>query len=184
VGADAVELEDDGVVRTRSVKGDGRTWEWRGRHDGTYRVSPSQTPLERPGTQVTLRPNAQGREHCSPERVRELAVRFGGLLPFPVRFSARGDEVLLNAPPPWRERFDSPRERRERLLAYGRELFGVEHVDVIPLRSEAGGVDGVAYVLPFTPHFGTRQRHRVYLKHMLLTEEAEDLLPEWAFFVR
>jgi len=75
-------------------------------------------------------------------------------------------------------------ERRAALLAYGREVFGQDFVDCIPLRAEAGQVEGVAFVLPFSPHFNARQKHRVYLKDMLLSESAENLLPEWAFFVK
>ena len=52
------------------------------------------------------------------------------------------------------------------------------------MRAEAGQVEGVAYVLPFSPNFHARQTHRVYLKDMLLSERAENLLPDWAFFVR
>jgi molecular chaperone HtpG len=63
-------------------------------------------------------------------------------------------------------------------------VFGTDFLDVIPLRSEAGDVDGVAYVLPASPHFNAKQKHRVYLKQMLLSESAENLLPEWAFFVK
>lgn len=178
---------DELVVRTRSARGDGRTWEWRGRHDGTYRVQPSPEPLPQPGTRVSLVPRgAEGAEACAPERVRALAQHFGGLLPFPILFEEEGrPAVRLNdGVPPWRQQYASARERREALIAYGRALFGLEPLDVVPLRAAAGDVDGVAFVLPFTPHFGTRQPHRVYLKGMLLSEGAEELLPDWAFFVR
>jgi molecular chaperone HtpG len=93
-------------------------------------------------------------------------------------------EHLNPAPPPWRREYASVAERRAALLAYGREVFHTEFVDCIPLRAEAGGVEGVAFVLPFSPHFNARQKHRVYLKDMLLSESAENLLPEWAFFVK
>ena len=45
-------------------------------------------------------------------------------------------------------------------------------------------MDGVAFVLPYTPNLAAKRTHRVYLKNMLLSEEADDLLPEWAFFVK
>ncbi len=176
---------DELLVVTRSAKGDGSTLEWRGRHDGTYAVRPSEHPLERPGTQVFLvaRPNAA--EYFTAERVRQLATHYGGLLPFPIHLTTeRGTEHLNPAPPPWRREYESVAERRAALLAYGREVFNTEFVDCIPLRAEAGQVEGVAFVLPFSPHFNARQKHRVYLKDMLLSESAENLLPEWAFFVK
>ena len=56
--------------------------------------------------------------------------------------------------------------------------------DVIPLQSISGQVDGLAYVLSESVHAGSKQNHRVYLKNMLLSSEAHDLLPDWAFFVQ
>jgi molecular chaperone HtpG len=70
------------------------------------------------------------------------------------------------------------------LLEYGRKTFDIDLIDCIPLHSHVGGVGGVAFVLPFSPSLATRRTHRVYLKHMLLSENAEDLLPDWAFFVK
>ena len=54
----------------------------------------------------------------------------------------------------------------------------------MPLRAAAGDVDGVAFVLPYTPNLAAKRTHRVYLKNMLLSEEADNLLPDWAFFVK
>lgn len=176
---------DELLVVTRSVKGDGTTLEWRGRHDGTYAVRPSEHPLEHPGTQVFLLARSDAAEYFTAERVRQLAVHYGGLLPFPIHLTADGPPEHLNpAPPPWRREYASASERRAALLAHGREVFDTGFVDCIPLRAEAGQVEGVAFVLPFSPHFNARQKHRVYLKDMLLSESAENLLPEWAFFVK
>ena len=176
---------DELLVVTRSVKGDGRTWEWRGRQEGTYSVRPSEHPLAHPGTQLFLIARAEAAEYFTRERVRQLALHYGGLLPFPIHLTAQGESEHLNArPPPWRRVWEGAGERRRALLAHGREVFGMDFVDCVPLKSEAGGVEGVAYVLPFSPHFNARQKHRVYLKDMLLSEHAENLLPDWAFFVR
>nr|WP_211486848.1 HSP90 family protein [Corallococcus exiguus] len=176
---------DELLVVTRSAKGDGRTLEWRGRHDGTYDVRVSEHPLDAPGTHVYLVARADMVEWFTPERVRQLAKHYGGLLPFPVRLTVNGQTESLNPDgPPWRRFYETAGDRRQALLAYGREVFGTDFLDVIPLRSEAGDVDGVAYVLPASPHFNAKQKHRVYLKQMLLSESAENLLPEWAFFVK
>ena len=48
----------------------------------------------------------------------------------------------------------------------------------------AGGADGVAFVLPHSANLAAKRTHRVYLKNMLLSEEADNLLPDWAFFVK
>ncbi|WIG95372.1 HSP90 family protein [Myxococcus sp. SDU36] len=176
---------DELLVVTRSARGDGRTLEWRGRHDGTYAVRPSEHPLAQPGTQVFLVARPDMVQWFTAQRLRNLASHYGGLLPFPVHLTTdQGTERLDTSGVPWRREYDSASERRKALLAYGRELFDTDFVDCIPLRSTAGDVDGVAYVLPASPHFNSRQKHRVYLKHMLLSESAENLLPDWAFFVK
>src|SRR5262249_46169012 len=78
----------------------------------------------------------------------------------------------------------SPEEQSSAMSEYCRKLFQIDCFDFIPLRSTTGEVDGVAFVLPFKPTHRTRGTHRVYLRNMLLSEKADDLLPEWAFFVR
>ncbi|WP_224242130.1 HSP90 family protein [Hyalangium gracile] len=176
---------DELLVVTRSVKGDGRTMEWRGRHDGTYSVRPSEHPLERPGTQVFLVARQDAAEFFTVERVRQLALHYGGLLPFPILLTADGRTSRINTEgAPWRRKYESAGDRRAALLAYGREVFGSDFIDCIPLKSPAGDVEGVAFVLPFSPHYNAKQKHRVYLKNMLLSESAENLLPDWAFFVK
>jgi molecular chaperone HtpG len=180
---------DELLVVTRSVKGEGRTMEWRGRHDGTYSVRPSEHPLDRPGTQVFLVARQDAAEYFTAERVRQLALHYGGLLPFPISLTAggsteRGPEIINVEGAPWRREYESASERRAALLAYGREVFSSDFIDCIPLKSSAGDVEGVAFVLPFSPHYNAKQKHRVYLKNMLLSESAENLLPDWAFFVK
>jgi molecular chaperone HtpG len=176
---------DELLVVTRSVKDGNRTMEWRGRHDGTYSVRPSEHPLDRPGTQVFLVARPDAAEFFTVERVRQLALHSGGLLPFPILLTAAGQTVRINTEgAPWRRKYESASDRRAALLAYGREVFGSDFIDCIPLKSSAGDVEGVAFVLPFSPHYNAKQKHRVYLKNMLLSESAENLLPDWAFFVK
>ena len=69
-------------------------------------------------------------------------------------------------------------------MEFGKEIFESDHLDAIPLKSQAGDVEGIAYVLPYTATLTSKRAHRVYLKNMLLSENVENLLPEWAFFVK
>ncbi len=176
-------VSEEIVVVTRSSKG-GPTLEWRGRPDGTYTLKKLETDLA-PGTQVYLTCKKGSEEHFAVERVRERVKHFGGLLPFPVRVNSGKISEVVNADgAPWRNEFASDKERTRALLAFGQESFGLRFLDAIPLQSKVGAVEGVAFVLPFTPNLATKQKHRVYLKNMLLSEEAENLLPDWAFFVK
>ena len=84
---------------------------------------------------------------------------------------------------PWRA-WDIADHSCRQILDYGRTVFDRGFLDTIPLRSSAGRIDGVAYVLAEPVHAGANQPHRVYLKNMLLSAKAHDVLPDWAFFVQ
>jgi molecular chaperone HtpG len=177
-------VSDEIVVITRSARGDAPTIEWRGKPDGTYSVKVLDRDLT-PGTQIYLTCK-KGCEECfDPDRVAEQAAHYGSLLPYPIRLiSGKGTWVINADGPPWRQRFTNTEKRRAALLEYGHKTFDMDFFDAIPLRSAVGEVEGVAFVLPFSPSLATKRTHRVYLKHMLLSENAEDLVPDWAFFVK
>ena len=174
-------VADEIVMLTRSARDDGPAVEWRGRPDGTYSVR----PLEQSGTvgtRVFLRCKEGSEAFFKPTRVRELIDHYGSLLTEPIWLTTGGARRRINnSPPPWR---DGPMAGRVELLDFGRRILDADFFDAIPLRSQAGGVEGAAYVLTHSPSPSARQRHRVYLKNMLLTEQAQGLLPDWAFFVR
>ncbi|HTU17500.1 MAG TPA: HSP90 family protein [Gemmataceae bacterium] len=177
-------VSDEIVVITRSMREEhAPTIEWRGKPNGTYTVKVLDRDLAA-GTQVYLACKKSCEEHFDPERVAEQAAHFGGLLPYPIRvISGKGSQLINADDPPWRRR-GSSEARRAALLEYGRKTFEMDFFDAIPLRSAVGEVEGVAFVLPFSPSLATKRTHRVYLKHMLLSENAEDLVPDWAFFVK
>ncbi|ADV60816.1 ATP-binding region ATPase domain protein [Isosphaera pallida ATCC 43644] len=165
--------------------------EWRGRSDGTYTVrtlDPESDAALEIGTKVFLTCKPGSEEFFCTNRLIELARDYGSLLPYRIEVIAEGAReraTRINPePPPWRQIYARPEERDQALLAYGRSVFGIDFIDVIPLRAEAGEVDGVAFVLPFSPSLASKRTHRVYLKRMLLSEQADNLLPEWAFFVK
>jgi molecular chaperone HtpG len=179
-------VSEEIVVLTRSARdASAAAVEWRARADGTYTVRELERDLPS-GTQVWLTARPDRERWFTPEEVRRLVKHYSGLLPVPLHFqSGRLQEILNGDPPPWRQRYATEAQQQRALLAYGREVFGVSFLDAVPLSSEAEGVDGVAYILPFTPPQSARHKgHRIYLKNMFLSETADNLLPEWAFFVR
>ncbi|MFF3216764.1 HSP90 family protein [Streptomyces sp. NPDC002886] len=160
--------------------------EWRGHSDGRYtiRTLPASAMPE-PGTTVRLTPRADNAEWTSPERVVSLARHYGGLLRHEVTVvGPRGETHKANETPPWEQTHRSPLARREAMTAYCRKLFDFTPLDAIDLDLPAAGLRGVAYVLPTAMSPAQRAGHRVHLKGMLLTDQAPELLPEWAFFVR
>lgn len=171
------------VVITKSVQPESPAVKWTGRSNGTYALELLDEEFA-PGTQVFLRSRDDRREFFKPEYVRDSAAHFGALLPIPVTVSVAGNEQPINDDPPWRLHHNSPDEELQAYLDYGREVFGTDFLDAIPLKSDVGGIEGLAFVLPATANLASKRSHRVYLKNMLLSESAERLLPEWAFFVR
>lgn len=177
-------VSDEIVLVTKSAQHDTPAVEWRGRADGTYNVRTLAGDLA-PGTQVYLTGRDESREFFRGERLRELVEHYGLLLPYPITVVAGKSNVVVNAEgAPWRRTYRNERERTESLLRYGQESLGSSFLDAVPLSSAAGGVDGVAYILPQSGNLAARRTHRVYLKNMLLSEAAENLLPDWAFFVK
>jgi molecular chaperone HtpG len=178
-------VSEEIVVITRSARdAAAKPVEWRARSDGTYTLRELDRELD-PGTQVWLTAKPEMEEQLAAHEVKRLAKHYGGLLPYPIRVTAgKSSEVVNDGGAPWRQRFASEKERTKALLAFGREAFDTAFFDAVPLSSPVGQVDGVAFVLAFTPALSARKAHRVYLKNMFLSDTADNLLPEWAFFVR
>lgn len=176
-------VSDEVIVFTRSIQPGARTVKWIGRADGTYEIETLDNDFS-PGTEVYLRAKPGCGEFLEADYVRETATHFGSLLPFPITVSSGRESVTINEEPPWRESFANPQLQQQAYLEYGEQLFGHQFLDAIPLKSEVGDVDGIAYVLPHAASLAAKKTHRVYLKNMLLSEQAEGLLPDWAFFVK
>ncbi|MFF2951369.1 HSP90 family protein [Kitasatospora sp. NPDC057965] len=172
------------AIEVDTRRGDGPTVRWHGRSDGGYTLAPAPADQQRPepGTTVTLRPRP-GSEHLLTRRaVTELVAHYGARLPYPVTVDG---EPVTGGPAPWdRPGDENAAERRARLEAYCEEVFGFAPFDVIDIAAAEAGLRGVAFVLPMPANPAVPAAHRVYLKQMLLSEGAERLLPEWAFFVR
>ncbi|MCT1363001.1 MULTISPECIES: HSP90 family protein [unclassified Microbacterium] len=171
-------VADTIVIRSRSARG-GSAVEWTGSADGTFRVVEIDDDLPT-GTSVHLVPRFDADELLRPAAVHELATTFGEFLPVQVTIDAPGGDIDVTREAP----FLDPAADVEAAVQYGRDLLGAAPLDVIPLTEPATGTQGLAYVLPFAPPPGARQATRMYLGRMLLSERIDDVLPDWAFFVR
>ena len=176
-------VSDEVTVITQSIKDGSSPVEWKGRADGTYSVRTLETEFST-GTRVYMRAKPGMVEFFASETVGKLLRHFGHHLPHSIEFTTDNGTQEINEVPPWRGPVVNAREQRQANLEYGREIFEIDFLDAVPLSSERGGVEGVAYILPFAASPASRQLHRVYLKNMLLSETVEGLLPEWAFFVK
>jgi molecular chaperone HtpG len=177
-------VSDEVIVTTCSAKPGAQTIEWRGRADGTYSLAVLDRKMA-PGSEVRLHCKSGSENYFLPETVKRLARQYGGLLPFPIKFTDSTGSALINEEePPWRATIFDPDLERQDYFRYGRDTFDIDFFDYVPLSSSVGDVRGVAFVLPFSPSLSMRKTHRVYLKNMLLSEQTEGLLPDWAFFVK
>jgi molecular chaperone HtpG len=177
-----VVAEEIRVVSRSARVPDAPPVEWTARDDGSYTVRTlPATARPEPGTTVHLAARPGAAEWLTEERVLSLARDFGSLLPYDVRV---GDEPVTDRPPVWERPYPSPAARRVALARHCHEQFGFTPLDAIALEVPLAGVRGVAYVLPSAVSPAQRAGHRVHLKGMLLTERADELLPDWAFFVR
>ncbi|HUG89677.1 MAG TPA: ATP-binding protein, partial [Planctomycetaceae bacterium] len=144
------------VVITRSVRNGARTVEWKGCADGTYSVRLLEHDFE-PGTQVFLRAKSGTAEYFEPEFVQRTARHYGCHLPVPIQVQPGEDRTLINEDPPWRCEYTGREIARDRWLDYGRRVFDMDFLDAIPLESRVGGVEGVAFVLPFEASLSQRR---------------------------
>ena len=151
---------------------------WIGYSDGRYLVEPGAGTRDEVGTTVTLVPR-RGCEHwLSGPTVTELARLYGSQLPITVRVDG---EKISGELAGW----DAPAgERLSRWREYAERALGIIPFDVIELAVPEAGLTGAAFVLPVPTSPTSRGGHRVYHKRMLLSESAEGLLPDWAFFAR
>ncbi len=177
-------VSDEIVVVTRSAREHAPAVEWRARVDGTYATRTLEADVA-PGTQVYLTCRPGREEFFTAEAVTDAAFHYGALLPFPVHVECgKSSRVVNRDGAPWRAEFADEDERTRALLRFGEKTFDERFLDAIPIRSRAGGVDGVAFVLAHPANLNSRRGHRVYLKNMFLGDSVDDLLPDWAFFAR
>jgi molecular chaperone HtpG len=171
-------VADEVRVVTRSIS-HAPAVTWVGRADGTYTVGPAERAA--PGTTVTLTARPGCEQWFAGPTVVELARLYGGLLPFPVVVAG---QAVSGDGPPWRRDERAAGQRRADLVGHAQDTLGFTPFDVVELNVPEADLTGVAYVLPFPANPAERGGHRVYLKRMLLSESAMDLLPDWAFFAR
>ncbi|MBB1156407.1 HSP90 family protein [Amycolatopsis dendrobii] len=171
-------VADETRVVTRSATG-APAVSWTGRADGTYAVGPGERDTI--GTTVTLTARRGAEQWFVPETVVDLATLYGSMLPFEITVNGK---AISGPGVPWQADERSPGHRSADLVGYAQEVLGFTPFDIVDLDVPEAGLTGVAYVLPFPANPAEQAGHRVYLKRMLLAENAPGLLPDWAFFAR
>jgi len=175
-------VSEEITVVTRSAKGDSPPLRWVGHIHGEYEVTELEDDLA-PGTRVYLKAKPGAEVYFETDYVEKALRDYGLLLRFDIRFRHGGRERLINvAEHPWNQHAASAQAREEGLLDFGKSVFDEEFHSCFVLESPLA--NGVAFLLPRATSSVTTARHRVYVKGMLVSEECEEILPPWAFFVK
>ena len=172
------------IVRTASYQSPGEAHEYRSTTGERYSVEPSEP--RGVGTEVELRLTEAHRALADPAALEATVRRYCALLGVPVHI----DGTHVNAElPPWREREDAetatqhPVQRRKRALAFA-ERMDTAFRPLCTLEVDAGGVRGLLWIQDaLTYGSWDNRRLSVYVRGMLLDDDARDLLPRWAGFV-
>jgi molecular chaperone HtpG len=152
---------------------------------GGERYSVEETAPRAIGTLVELELHARHTELAAPDTLRHLLGRYCALLHVPVWLA--GDDVALNAEvPPWRVADEHPlraRARRTELASrFERRFSPICTMDVTA--GEGSDVAGLLWVQDGST-YGTSDNRcvSVFVRGMLIDDDARELLPRWAGFV-
>jgi molecular chaperone HtpG len=158
---------------------------WIGKIDGTYEITSLDYDLF-VGTKVYLSAKNTAKKFFEEELLRDLIKEYGEILPYDILFSCNGTnpEKLNSGTPIWERQFSDKGLRRNAILDYGYQTFGVPFNDYIDIDLKPFDARGLIYILtnPINPN--SKSTHKVFLKRMLLSDNADNILPDWAFFVK
>ncbi len=174
-------VTDTIIVRTVSFRSPDITLEWRGHADGTYTIT--ELSEKRPvGTEIILRQDEHKTDvadYYHADEISNLVFYYGLFLQYPIYMISGGEKTRLNL----NMKLDAEKNK-PLCLKMGKMFLGDDFLDCFNLVSSDGLFSGIAYVLPYPVSANAHHMHRIYLKNMLLTENGDKLLPEWAFFIR
>lgn len=171
-------VSDRICIRTRSIYSE-MGYEWIGNPDGTYSLT--ECDKQDIGTEIYLEAKLGCEEYFTTSKIERLILYYGLILPYPILLDDGKSKKRINPViPPWENKEAS----KEEIMTFGEIIFGQCFLDCVVFSSKSGGVDGVAYILPYEVQPSTKQSHLIYLKNMLLTEKGQDILPDWAVFTK
>lgn len=168
-------------VVSRSASSDD-TISWIGDADGTWQATKVDEahPI---GSTVTVIARRGEDAWFNADTIERNLRRYGQLLGTRIMFDRNDGSapvLITRTDVPLRASHATPDE----LLDFGREILDFEALDAFQINSTSSQSRGIAYVLPYEPAPGAARADSVYVKGMLVDEDCDKLLPEWAFFIR
>ncbi len=175
-------VSDRVEVLTTSFQTPEQTWRFSSRNGQQYTLEAS-TP-RKVGTRVILHLRERFHELAKQNTVSFLLERYCCLLPLPIHAPHQVNAVM----PPWRQDLEelSPIRRRKLELSFASRFESkFEPITTIPVEmSEDTDAQGVLWIQDGAT-YGTSDNRRVvlFVRGMLISDDARDLLPRWAGFV-
>lgn len=150
---------------------------WVGNINGTYQKSRIEDDLAI-GTSVFLKIKEE--VHFDYELIVELLHKYADYLDTDVQFIYNGiEKESFNKLFPWEKA-----TLDDSVLRLGREKFNEDFSMYFMLKDSSGQNQGIAYIIPRKTHYGTVNAHQVYIKRMFISDKSNEILPEWAFFIK
>ncbi|MEE2025235.1 HSP90 family protein [Alkalimonas mucilaginosa] len=177
-------VSDSICLQTRSVKQADRVLQWTGRPDGTYQVIAIEQSMAI-GTRVILTAKPEGEEYFTDNALQRWMLYYASYLPYSITLDTASETGFrINPQPaPWLWSDYSGKAFLDKAIVIGEKYFRGPFFDTIPLKTRAGKVQGLGYITACTSS-EHQQQHLIHLKGMRLTKSSQNLLPDWAFFVR
>jgi len=167
------------VVTTTSYQDPERGWRFVSRDGQRYSLEPSEA---RPvGTEVKLHLRKSYSELSQPARVHHELRRYGALLKHPV---LAPDSPVNDAPPPWAQDEPNPWTLKRLRMAFAERFEpAMKPLCTLPLEGLPDGARGLAWIQDGARYASTDSRKvTLFVRGMLITDDARELLPEWAGF--
>ena len=168
---------------TTSYQTPGQGWHFSSNSGERYTLQP--VPPRSVGTQVELTLSPKFRELADRPVVERLLHRFCALLRQPV-FLAPDDAPINDIEVPWRLDPDVPDIRRTRVQMEFAQLFEPVFEPLVCFSltaDDANPADGLVWVQKGASYATSDNRNvSVYVRGMLVTDDARDLMPPWAGF--
>jgi len=173
VVSNEIVVETCSLIKQKGVR-------WRGKADGTYTIEEIDRKMPF-GTRVILTPKREWKLLFEENELRKNILYFGSALPLTINIvKDKQKEIIVGGCPVWL----NPDSTKQELLAFGEQAFNIKFLDAFCLRSDVGEITGVGFIMPYKVQFTGSREHKIYLKRMFLCEQAGNLFPEWASFVK
>ncbi|MEV4557105.1 ATP-binding protein [Kitasatospora sp. NPDC049285] len=179
----AFSVAEEVTVTTASHREPALAHTYRSRGGEQYTVEPAP-PRAAAGTVVSLRLKPEHAHLADEFALREVLARYCVLLPIPV-YVGEDDKPVNDVAVPWRQDLPgSPYLHRMRFAgAFARSFEPLTAFPVNPVEGSTDAV-GLLWVQDGGTYGSTDNRDlAVYLRGMLLADDARDLLPKWAGFI-